>query len=180
MAQPEVLETERLRLIPFNGRFLTARYVGWLKDAQVVRFSDQRFRNHSLETCREYTESFVRSPNYLWAITARQAEEHVGNICAMVEPPHRVADISILIGEKRLWGQGIGLEAWSAVCEFLFDRVGMRKVTGGTLEVNKGMLRIMEKCGMTEEGRRKRQCLYEGREVDVVYFARFAGNTNRG
>jgi hypothetical protein len=39
------------------------------------------------------------------------------------------------------------------------------------------MLGIMRKAGMVEDGRRPRQCLFEGREVDLVHAALFAERT---
>ena len=50
----------------------------------------------------------------------------------------------------------------------------MRKVTAGTMAENKSMLAVMRDVGMIEEGRRLRQFLFEGREVDMVYGALFA------
>jgi RimJ/RimL family protein N-acetyltransferase len=84
-----------------------------------------------------------------------------------------VADIGILIGERRVWNQGFGLEAWTAVCDYLFRIGGMRKITAGTLEANAGMLSIMRRAGMVEDGVRVRQYLFEGREVDLIYGALF-------
>jgi len=177
MAESPVLETPRLRVVSFREEFLTPRYVAWLNDRKVVRYSEQRFRTHTLESCRAYWQSFNNTPNYFWAIVARDPMlRHIGNINAFVTEFHRVADIGIVIGEEKVWGKGYGTEAWRAVCEFLLNEDGIRKVTAGTLAVNEGMLRIMRKIGMAEEGRRVRQCLFEGQEVDVVYAALFKEN----
>ena len=166
--------TPRLRLEPFNESFLTERYVGWLNDPQVTALSNQRFRKHTLESCRAYYESFRGTEHIFWAIVRRSDDQHVGNLCATVESEHGVADLSILIGERSCWGQGVGGEAWQAAIEHLFRACALRKVTGGTLAINRGMLRVMEKCGMQEEGRRLRHYLVDGKEVDIVYFGIFA------
>jgi RimJ/RimL family protein N-acetyltransferase len=50
----------------------------------------------------------------------------------------------------------------------------MRKVTAGTMAINEPMLRIMYASGMVEEGRRKRQFLVDGAEIDAVLVALFA------
>jgi ribosomal-protein-alanine N-acetyltransferase len=98
---------------------------------------------------------------------------HIGNMSAHVDERHRVADVSILVGERSVWGQGYGTEAFRAVCGYLLHQAGMRKVTAGTLSVNRGMLAIMRHLGMVEDGRRVRQCLFEGAEVDVIHGALF-------
>lgn len=174
MAQSPVLETRRCRLEPFGQAHLTERYVGWLNDPEVVRYSEQRHRRHDLASCRAYVQSYVESPHYLWAVMARDpALGHIGNINAYVDQPNATADLGILIGEKAVWGKGYGAEAWIAVCTFLFRDRGLRKLTAGTVAENRGMLGIMRKAGMREEGRRLRQIVLDGREVDMIYVGVF-------
>lgn len=166
-------DTERLRIVPFAEGHLTLRYVSWLNDPVVVRFSRQRFRTHSLESCRAYWESFGGSDNEFWAIVARDdALGHIGNMTVARDTRHGVAEVAILIGEPRVWGAGYGFEAWRAMCEDLFRR-GTRKITAGTLSVNDRMLAIMRRAGMKPDGTRVRHEVFEGREVDVVHAALF-------
>lgn len=174
MAKSPVLTTRHLQVAPFCGEHITPRYVGWLNDPLVVQYSEQRHKIHSLESCRQYWRSFADTPHYFWAITAIDpALGHIGNMNAYIDKMNSVADIGILIGSRDVWGRGYGLEAWVAVCNYLLNDVGIRKVTAGTVAVNKGMIRIMEKAGMKADGRRIGQYLIDGVEVDVVHAALF-------
>ena len=176
MTATPLLETNRLFLEPFPMRLLTDRYVSWLNDPEVVRYSEQRHKHHTIESCRHFVESFVPSPSHLWAINANDPElGHIGNIHADVDAANRVADIAILIGERRVWGHGYGLEAWMAVCDWLVRAGGMRKVTAGTLAENAAMLAVMRKSDMKDDGIRPRHYLFEGREIDIVHMAMYAG-----
>jgi RimJ/RimL family protein N-acetyltransferase len=168
-----VIETARLQIVPFSEAFLTDRYVGWLNDPQVTRYSEQRHRRHTLESCREYLESFRGTPHFFWAICEKPGLEHIGNINAYVDERHQIADVGILIGERGAQGRGLGGEAWSAVCDFLLRSRGMRKVTAGTIEPNAPMLAVMKRAGMKADGRRPRHMLWEGREVDMIQAALF-------
>jgi len=175
------IETRRLRIIPFTAEFLTERYVGWLNDREVVRYSEQRFKHHSISSCQAYMESFEGSPNFFWAMTTRGTEvEHIGTLTAYVDVHNRVADVGILIGDKTKWGQGYGGEAFRAVIDFLFREVGMRKVTAGTMAANKAMMTVMDRAGMDEECRRTRHFDLDGNEVDLAYGAIFRENWNAG
>ena len=175
MTAVETIVSDRLQVVPFGEQHLTPRYVSWLNDADVVKFSEQRFRQHTLESCREYWSSFAGTPNFFWAIELKDdGGTHIGNINAYVDTVHRVADVGIMIGAKASWGQGYGAEAWKAVIQWLFDRAGVRKVTGGTLAVNAGMLAVMDQVGMVDDGRRVRHLLVDGEEVDIVHKALFA------
>jgi RimJ/RimL family protein N-acetyltransferase len=172
MAQSAILQCGSLELIPFSDRFMTARYVSWLNDKETVRYSEQRYKTHSSDSCRLYAASFAGTPHYFWAIVYRG--EHVGNITATVDPRNKVADLAILVGEAAYRGRGIGLEAWKCAMSFLLGAGGMRKVTAGTMAANAPMLGVMRAAGMMEEGRRKAQFLLDGNPVDLVMMAAFA------
>ena len=86
---------------------------------------------------------------------------------------HEIVDISIMIGEKSTRGKGFGLEAWLGMCKYLQNIKNVRKITAGTLEVNKPMLSIMKKSGMEEDGVRSNHCIFEGNPVNMVHYALF-------
>ncbi|MEQ8504112.1 MAG: GNAT family N-acetyltransferase [Rhodospirillales bacterium] len=174
---PPVLKTPRLVLEPFPGELLTERYVGWLNDPEIVRYSEQRHRTHTLESCREFIESFAGTPNGLWAIReTAQGGRHIGNISTEIDPRSGTGDIRILIGERDAWGTGLGAEAWMAVMAHLFDDLGLVHTTAGTLEDNRGMRKIMEKTGMTETHREPGPTPIDGQNMDMIYVSRSAQN----
>lgn len=175
------IRTVRLEIVPFSAAHLTPRYVGWLNDPEVVRYSDQRFRRHTLESCRAYWQSFEGTANGFWAVVDRVGEHgHIGTLTSYLETTHSVANVGIMIGERSTWGHGYGLEAWNGLCGYLLRELGLRKVEAGTLEVNTPMVSIMRRSGMVEDGRRTRQCLFDGREVDIVFAALFNHQWSKG
>ena len=168
-----ILDGRRIRLRPFSTPDITPAYLGWLHDPAVVRFSNQRFRTHTAETCKAYLTSFNGSPNYFLAICDRDSEAMLGTITVYRSLHHGTADVGIMVGERRVWSQGIGADAFGTVMATLLDSGEIRKVTAGTLSVNTGMIRIMEKVGMQREATRRAQEMVEGVPVDVVYYAKF-------
>ena len=175
MATSSILTTARVELRSFNDNFLTDRYVSWLNDSQTVRYSEQRHRRHTRDTCRTYAQNFADGPSYFWAIVAQDPQlGHIGNISAIVDSPNRTADLAIMIGEPKARGHGYGLESWQCACRFLLREGGIRKVTAGTMAINEPMLRIMRASGMVDEGRKQRQFLVNGQEIDAVLMALFA------
>src|SRR5262245_44512645 len=168
------LKGASVRLVPFSPRHITGRYVGWLNDPEVVRFSELRHRRHTRQSCLHYLRSMREGGHCFWAIVASGPPlHHVGNIAAYVDGPNRLAEVSILVGERALWGRGLGSAAWSLVVEWLLSAGGMRKVVAGTMTANKAMLRIMEQSGMAVEARHLRHFLLDGEEMDIVSGARF-------
>ena len=174
MADSPVIATDRLRLVPFQEHHLSERYLSWLNDRELMRYSEQRHRTHTLESCRGYWRSFTGTPNYFWAIEETQdGLGHIGNLNAYVDRTNLLADLGIVIGERAAKGRGYGLEAWQAACGFLFRELAIRKVTAGTLAVNQAMLKLMDAAGMERDGERKRHYLVAGEEVALVYAALF-------
>lgn len=174
LARTARLEGKRLALVPFEERHLTPTYVSWINDPAVVRFSEQRHRSHTLSSCEAYMRSFEGTAHHFWAIEVHEdGLGHVGNMNAYVDPPNRVADVGIMIGDVRARSRGLGLEAWRMACDHLLGPGGMRKVTAGTLSTNEPMLAIMARAGMKPDGTRSRQMLWEGREIDIVHAALF-------
>lgn len=164
---------KRVLVRPFTPGDITESYLGWLQDPEVVRFSSQRFRVHTMETCQAYLDSFKRSPNHFLALCDQGSGVMLGTLTVYRSVPHGTADIGILVGERRVWGQGIGAESFFLVLSALKACGAIRKVTSGTLAVNHGMVRILEKVGMRHEVTRAAQELLDGELVDVVYYATY-------
>lgn len=173
---PVKLTTERLLLRPFEPTDIDERYLGWLQDPEVTRFSNQRFRNHTMESCITYQRSFLGSANCFLLIIHRQDEIPIGTLTIYRATHHGTADMGLMLGNKDYWRQGFGKEAWGAVVQALLQETGLRKVTGGTARPNTGMVKIMKESGMELESIRHKQELIEDQAVDLLYYARFAEN----
>lgn len=172
LPQPVKIVTDRLRLVTFTAAYITDRYIGWLNDLEVMKYSERRHKTYTLELGRHYWQSFEGTTNYLLAIeTYWPIVDHIGTMTIYFDAPNDVADIGILIGERLAWGQGYGLEAWRGLCCWLLQDVGVRKITAGTVAANAAMLAIMRESGMVSDGVRKAQCLIDGRPVDVMHGA---------
>jgi RimJ/RimL family protein N-acetyltransferase len=164
---------DQVMVRPFTAEDISNTYLGWLQDSEVVRYSGQRFRVHTLDTCRHYQASFRVGANYFLAICDRPSGTLLGTLTVYRSLPHGTADIGIMVGERLAWGQGVGAEAFCLVLAALRASGVVRKITAGTLTVNRGMVRVMEKAGMRHEATRQAQELLDGAPVDVVYYATF-------
>ncbi len=176
------LKGNKVSVMRFEKHHMTTRYVGWLNDPVVVKYSEQRHRNFTVESCQSYFDSFgkntgeigIQLTDEFLAIVSHDPElGHIGNISTQVNRENSVMDLAILIGERRAWSKGYGLEAWRLVMDHYLKHVGIRKVSAGSMSVNIPMLKIMEKSGMTEDGRRKNQFAIDEMTVDLVHAAKF-------
>jgi RimJ/RimL family protein N-acetyltransferase len=150
-------------------------YIGWLNDSTVVKYSNQRFRVHTVDSSLQYFQSMKQADAIFIGIKDRQTKALIGTMTAYFNRPHQTADMGIMLGNKDSWGKGIGQQAWGLLLNFLLTQAVVRKVTGGALSCNHGMVSIMKKTGMVPDGIRLSQELVEGQLQDIVHFAAFRG-----
>ncbi len=167
------LSDGKVTLRAFTQADIAPAYLGWLNDPEVTRFSSQRFRQHTPESCEQYLASFAGTPNLFLSIRDAADDIPIGTMTAYRNPHHGLADIGIMVGERSRWGGGYGQAAWDLLSDWLLAN-GTRKLTGGTLAGNRGMVRIFERSGMHLEATRKDHEIVDGAPMDIVLYARFA------
>ena len=162
-----------VQLEPMTVGDVSDNYVGWLNDQSVVRYSNQRFLTHSIESCGNYVNSFSSSANRLLKIVSKIDGQLLGTMTAYASPHHGTVDMGILVGGAANWGRGFGQDAWNTLLYWLVSIKAVRKVTGGCVRSNTAMVRIMEKSGMKLEAVRVRQEVVGGEFQDVLHYAKF-------
>lgn len=163
--------TSRLVLRPLTKA--SQRQITWLRDPEVVRYSEQRHMEHTLSSQLRYINSFG-GKSHLWAIIEVESGEHIGNLSATHDEPNNVSDVGILIGETKFWGKGYGAEAWRNACNWLLDKDGgdVRKLEAGCMKSNEAMLKIIRGSAFVQEGERLNRFLLDGAPVSAVLFGR--------
>ena len=147
--------------------------MAWLNDPEVVRHSNQRFVHHTLDSSLRYLQCFEGSGNLYASVRLAADDRAIGTLTAYRSLHHGTADIGILMGDRTCWGQGLGLQAFQLLANWLALQPGARKLTCGTLASNQGMLKIAQRAGFTREAVRVAQELVDGQATDMVLFARF-------
>jgi ribosomal-protein-alanine N-acetyltransferase len=167
-----VLKTARLTLSPpfIHEQMDVGYYLRWLHDESVVKYSEQRHRQHTEKSQYDYLCSFG-GDNHIWEI--QRDTVPIGTITAYRDPHNRVANLGIMIGETKVWGQGYGPEAWEAVCNYLFED-GIRKIEAGCMAANLAMERILRKNGFSFEGTSGGHFLLNGKPEDMNYYGKTA------
>jgi len=151
----------------------TSRNLAWLKDRDVVRYSQQRHRDHTLSSQVRYINSFV-GRSHIWGIYLAESGNHIGNLSATNDEPNNVSDVGIMIGEPVFWGRGLAREAWTQACAWLLDKDcgGIRKLEAGCARTNLAMVKIIQGSGFKQEGELLNHFLIDGAPVSSLLFGR--------
>lgn len=162
---PLRLVGRRVTLVPFGPDRITDRYVGWLNDPEVNAYSRRKGTKATAEDAGRYLASLKPDEHVLAILTDG---EHVGNVkFGPIDRQNACADISILIGERAVWGQGIGAEAVYLVSRYLLKDLGLNRVHADSF--NPAFLKLVEKLGWQVEGvLRERVRLEDGFFDDTV------------
>ena len=170
-----VLRGDKVLLRPFTAFDIDDSYIRWLNDADVVRFSNQRFLKHDRQSCLRYLASFDGTNNFFISARRMSDDRPIGTLSAYVSSHHGTVDVGILIGDKSVWGSGYGQDAWNTLTNWLLAREDIRKLTAGAVACNYGMIKLMERSGMTLEAVRRAQEIVAGQAVDILHYAKFRG-----
>lgn len=167
---------EKSVLRPLGTDDLGERYLGWLNDPEVNRFSSRRGQTFSFDDMRAYVAAANASPDrLLLGIFLKPAGEHVGNIALLLlDRANGLAEVSNLLGERASWGQGIIVDAGKHLIHFGFQRLGVRKFVMGNLAPHRASTFKSTSLGAKLEGRRRRHHRLGDDYVDVLEFGLFA------
>ena len=161
------------KLCIFTEAHITHEYIEWLNDPQVTKYSNQRFLKHDVDSCNAYFHSFKNTENLFFALHLKANDKFIGTMTSYYSPQHKVVDIGLMIGDRNFWGKGIGRDSWQILMTFMFEIKKVRKVTGGALSTNLGMINIMKKSGMVSDGERIKHELVNNHPVDIQHFSKF-------
>ena len=151
----KTLETPRLILRRFQEGDGDYMYKNWASDSEVTKFLT--WPTHpSVEVSRKINASWVASyekPDYYqWAIVPKELGEPIGSI-AVVEPNEKAESMEVGYAlSRKYWGQGIMTEAFTAVIRYLFEEVGILRVSSRHDPNNPASGKVMQKCGLKYEG----------------------------
>jgi len=148
----EFLKDEKIKLIRFSEKFITAEYVSWLNDHSVTQYLCTGRLPVSEDDVKILKDSRT---NVRFAIvyTEKGSFEYVGTISLNnIDWVSRKGDIGYMLGKSSFWGRGIASRAIGLVSDYAFNRLGLNKVTAGVVEGNIGSAKALEKNGFKQYG----------------------------
>tara|TARA_Y100001933_G_C18885751_1_gene516070 strand:+ start:113 stop:604 length:492 start_codon:yes stop_codon:yes gene_type:complete len=134
---------------------ITQSYVDWMEDKEVIRYSENQYRNFSIDSQKKYvTHCLYEKDIDLYGIFINS--KHVGNICLKgLTSKHKRAEVTYLIGVKNLWGKGLGYEVLANIIYKAKKEYKLKKLYAGVASENIASKKVLEKNKFKLEGIRK-------------------------
>lgn len=157
-----------------NDHLHDPAYFGWLRDIEVVIpiYRTEYLLPLQFDQVSAYVQSLWKSgKDCLFAVHERETDRFVGTQrIGHIDWRSGLGDVGVLIGERQSWGRGIATEAVGLACEYAFQALCLRRLTGGTPASNEAMCRCFRRLGFEQEGRLRQHLLIRGKYDDHVLF----------
>ncbi len=147
---------------------LGKNYFQWLNDQEVTQYMyNGMFPNTKGRMKDFYNEVVDQQKHVVFAIIDKRVDRHIGNVgIHRINWKNGIGEYGIIIGEKKYHGKGYGEEATRMILDYIFRRVGLRRVWLGVHEAHKKAIAIYKKVGFKIEGCLRKEIYTDGQWHD--------------
>ena len=154
---------------------ITAKYQKWMNDPEVHKYTEQRYKKHSLKDIKKFVKEKNKSKTeFLFGIFLKKNKilNHIGNIkLGPINFIHLTAEISYFLGEKDLWEKGYTTMAIKKIIN-IARKKKLKKLKAGLYEMNKGSKKVLEKNGFILEGEFKSEVIYNKKRYSNYWYGK--------
>jgi diamine N-acetyltransferase len=153
---------------------LISLYQQWFNSFELLRTLDRQLKPVSLDQVERWFEARATPAHIgsvvVFTIYERDTWRPIGNTALeQINLRDRTAEFGIFIGESDLRGSGYGTEATRLMLDYAFTGLGLQNIMLRVWEYNLAGIRVYEKAGFREFGRRTRAHLLNGEWWDDIY-----------
>ena len=168
----EVLTGDLVSVSLFDYSHLNSyEYFSWLHDIEVLKtliLPEYINEPVKIEDLQKYCKRLWASESDIFlALTDVFDDIFIGTSrISKLNQYAGTADVGIMIGDRSFWGRGYATEALRMICNHLFTKVRLRKLTAGAMANNHAMLSVFEKLGFVVEGKLRLQDRLDDNYID--------------
>jgi RimJ/RimL family protein N-acetyltransferase len=151
----------------------TKKYLSWLKESDVKRFTDIKYQKFSIKKIKEFIYEKNKSKNeFLLGIFLKKNNIHIGNVkIGPINTFDKTAEISYFIGDPDNRGRGYATLAIKKAIIFS-KKIKLKKLKVTGFEINYASKKIIEKNGFYREGRLKSELLHNKKRYSAFIYAK--------
>lgn len=148
----------------------------WFNDPDLMHFWGLGDPVVSLTEVQRRIEDWLDDERTLRRPAALVVETLDGESVGLVilgsyRPEHRSTELSLLIGERERWGQGLGTDALRAVIDACFLTWQMHRLWLRSEAFNERAQRLFRRCGFVQEATLRDATFLDGQYFDQYVFA---------
>lgn len=139
---------EKIKLIKFNIRDISERYISWLKDPLIVRYT--RIKETKIEKIIHYVLQNTTNKNVIF-LKILFNKDHIGNVRLFIK--RKTISLAIIIGDKKYHGRGIGTEVIRKLIKRIKKIKKIKRVEAFIHKLNYKSVAIFEKNNFTKDNK---------------------------
>ncbi len=141
--------------------------ITWFEDLEVTRFLKLR-HPPSLEAEKEWVDMVAKDPNHIQWVIEFEAAPVGTTAIVQIDWKNGFGTTGTIIGNKAVWGKGLGRELMQLRTEYAFTQLPLRKLKSGYIEGNTASARAQAAAGYRKVGRWHRDRFVDGEWRDHV------------
>ena len=150
----------------------------WSNDPELLDYDDdlpEPYRVSPIERTYDFIKR-VETPaldheTIHWGIHLRENGRLIGYcMAAFIDTYHRKCKFGMTLGDKSIWGQGLGREVVEAAVRFCFKSLKLNRIQCEIYAFNERSIRLFESVGFKREGVCRQSVLKKGRLADEYVY----------
>lgn len=138
-------------------------------DPEIAALLAGTARAWSRPNLLDWVEHHRTAQDEAFFVIADAADRPIGHAALYrIDRAAGTAEFGILLGDRSVWGKGIGSRITRFMIEYGFDALDLRRIFLEVVETNPRAMRVYEKLGFVVEGRLRQHQVRDGRPVDVI------------
>lgn len=170
-----ILNSERLQLRPIQMTHLEALFE-LQSYPEVARYNTIGIPENKSIT-KTYIETAIDNPNtylktnFWWGILLKETGEFIGEAGLTLSKAKYSSGEIFYSFSPKYWGNGYATEAVETILNYGFVDLGLHRVTAGVATENAASIRLLERVGMTKEGKHRKILPIRGEWWDNYHYA---------
>lgn len=149
---PARLETERFIVRSMRAKDITDDYLKWIADPDLMRNLNTATMRKTREQEAERLKGYDNTSTFQFGVFVKPEGELIGFYQLRIDRNHKLAELSVVIGNRDWWGRNAVVESRRAIIDFLFGRMKLEKIWGMPQTRNFAAIANYRKQGFRLEG----------------------------
>ena len=147
------ITTERLLLRRFNQEDAKELCNGFVNQSEFLYYSNKKpiTLKDEIDSLKDVDDKYKNKDYYNWVITLKDTKEIIGAINLNVILKNESVMFNYAI-DNRFVCKGYMTEALNEIKRYAFEQINVNRFEGGCVIENIASRRVMEKCGLIQEG----------------------------
>ena len=159
------IENRSIGLKNFNLSNITQKYISWLNDKSLLKYSRHKNKNFNYKKAIDYYYYQKKKKNLFLSIFLKKYKKNIGTL-TLVYKKNKICNIGILIGDKKYHNKGLASNIINLLLKNSYFSTKVKFFEIGTKHGHKSMIKIAKNCKFKMSHKNKNYIYYRKKNND--------------